>query len=189
MAKWLMTVFILVIFAPAAIAGEDPGPEALGVYFDKFGDRNCKDDLEAGASFSVWFVYTNPSQSSILGFEAGYHTTAAFVQLGLFPPCDILTPVEPELDNLHLACPPFLVTTQATPLYRIDYLYLGFEAVDATFHLERARESTQPGNNPHIILTDGSYLEVQAGYPAYTTVFCGVPTEKIAWGSIKSLYR
>ena len=167
----------------------DPRPDVLGVYFDEFGDRNCKDDLNPGAPFSVWFVYTNPTVPFILGFEASYHTTADFIQMGLFPRCESITPVEPDLDNLLATCSIPFPTTQATPLYRIEYLYLGFESVETTFHLEKARESIQPGNNPYIILADGSIMEVQAGGPAITTLHCVLPVEKMVWGSIKSLYR
>lgn len=184
-----MTVFILLMISQGAVAVVDPRPDVFGVYFDEFGDRNCKDDLIPGVVISVWFVYTNPTVSSILGFEAGYHTTTDFLQVGLYPPCGILQPVVPELDNLTIICGTPLVTGPATPLYRIEYLYLGIGPVEATYYLEKARDSTQPGNNPYIILSDGSIMEVQAGDPAYTTLFCGVSTEKVGWGTIKSLYR
>ncbi len=189
MARWLLTVFILLLFSQAAVAVVDPRPDVMGVYFDEYGDQNCKDDLFVATPFSVWFVYTNPSVDSILGFEAGYHTTAGFTQVGLYPPCGLITPVMPELDNLIVVCPVPIATTQATPLYRIEYLYLGVGSVETTFYLEKARESTQPGNNPHVILADESIMEVQAGQPAYTTLVCVLSTEKLVWGSIKSLYR
>ena len=189
MTRWIMTVFILLMFSQAAVAQVDPRPDVLGVYFDEYGGRNCNDYLTPSVPFSVWFVYTNPTVPSILGFEAGYHTTASFLQMGIYPPCGLIMPVVPELDNLSIACPTPILTAPATPLYRIEYLYLGFEARETTFYLEKARESIQPGNNPYIILADGSFMEVQAGNPAYTTLCCGVSIEKVGWGSIKSLYR
>jgi hypothetical protein len=189
MARWLLLVFVLVVFAQAASGVSDPRPDVLGVYFDYFGDQICEDNLLIAVPFSVWFVYTNPSETSILGFEAGYHTTAEFFQLGIFPPCGIIWTEIPELDNLFVACAEPMATTEATVLFRIEYLMLGFENPDSIFYLEKARESTQPGTNPYIILADGSLMEAQAGMTAYTTLCCGLPTENRGWGSIKSLYR
>ena len=184
-----MMAFILVVFGQAAFAVVDPRPDVLGVYFDDFGVQHCRDDLLIAVPFSVWIVYTNPSVTSILGFEAGYHTTGEFLQLGLYPPCGIIWVIPPELDNLYIACSTPLATTQATPLLRIEYLYLGFEALDSVFYLEKARDSSQPGNNPYIILADGSSLEALAGVPAFTSLCCGLPTANVEWGTIKSLYR
>jgi len=184
-----MMVFILVVFVQTALGVSDPRPDLLGVYFDEYGDQICKDNLQVAVPFSVWFVYTNSSVTSILGFEAGYHTTAEFLQLGIYPPCGIIWPVMPELDNLYVACGSPIATTQATPLFRIEYLPLGSEPPDSVFYLEKARDSAQPGNNPYIILADGSLQEAQAGVPAFTSLCCGVPAVNVGWGTIKSLFR
>jgi hypothetical protein len=184
-----MMAIILVVFVQTASAVSDPRPDVLGVYFDEYGDQICKDNLPVAAPFSVWFVYTNPSVTSILGFEAGYHTTAEFLQLGIYPPCGIIWTEMPELDNLYIACSSPIATTQATPLFRIEYMSLGFEAPDSVFYLEKARDSAQQGNNPYIILADGSLMEAQAGGPAFTSLCCGVPAVNVGWGTIKSLYR
>jgi len=184
-----MFALVLVMFAQPAGAAVDPRPDVLGVYFDEFGDRPCKDDLIQAVPFSVYFVYTNPTVNSILGFEAGYYTTAGFLQLGIFPPCGIIWTVMPDLDNLYVTCAVPLATAQATPLFRIDYLYIGFEPLESVFYLEKARDSIQPGSNPYIILADGSPMEAQAADPAYTTTFCALATEPMGWGTIKSLFR
>ena len=189
MVRWLMTLLILVLMAQAATAAVDPRPDVLGVYFDDAGNLTCKDDRAPSILFSVWLVYTNPSVPHILGFEAGYHTTATFLQVAIHPPCLIVNPVEPELDNLFYACGEPIPTAAAMPLFSIDYLYLGSEPWESSFHLEKARDSVMPGNNPHIILPDGTPMEAQAGAVAYTTLFCTVATEDLNWGSVKSLYR
>ena len=134
-------------------------------------------------------IVINSFAASILGFEAGYHTTADFMQLGLYPSCGIVWVFPPELDNLTVVCSTPMATTGATPLLRIEYMSLGFESPDSIFFLEKARESSLPGDNPYIILPDGSFLEAQAGVAAFTSLCCGVPTEKVGWGTIKSLYR
>jgi hypothetical protein len=189
MARLLMMVFILVMITQAAYGVSDPRPDVLGVYFDEYGDQICNDMVLIGVPFSVWFVYTNPTPTSILGFEAGFYTTGdSFVRLGMYPPCSIIW-IPPDLDNLTLICSEPFATAEATPLFRIEYLYIGGGSPESTFYLENASGSSLPGNNPYIILADGSPLEVQAGYPAYTTYFCGVPVENMDWGTIKSLYR
>jgi len=189
MARLLTITIILVLFAAAAWGADDVVADQFGVYFDEYGTQICKDTIPIASPFSIWFVYTEPSAESILGFEAGYHTTAQFLQLGIYPPCGIIWTVQPELDDLYVACSEPMATAEATPLFRIDYLALGTESPDSVFYLEKARNSALPGNNPHIILEDGSLLEVQAQVPAYTTLCCGVPTTEVEWGSIKSLYR
>lgn len=189
MARLLMVAVILGMFTQVAIADVDSGPDVLGVYFDENGDQICKDDVWFATPFSVWIVYTNPSAASILGFEAGYHTTADFLQLGLYPPCGLVWVFPPELDNLTVVCSTPMATTEATPLLRVEYMSLGSESPDSIFYLEKARESSLPGDNPYIILADGSYLAAQAGVAAYTTLCCGVPTENMDWGMIKTLYR
>ena len=189
MARLVMVVFMLVMFLQTAFAVVDPRPDVLGVYFDEYGNLPCKDDLQVAVPFSVWIVYTRPSVTSIQGFEAGYHTTTEFIQLGLYPPCGIVWVIPPELDNLYIACDTPMVTNLATPLLRIEYLYLGSEAFDSIFYLEKARDSSQPGTNPYIILADGSPMEVQAGGSAYTSFICALPMDEVGWGTIKSLYR
>jgi hypothetical protein len=185
----LMIVRVLMVLAPAAPGVSDPPSDLMGVYFDEFGEQICEDNLQPFVPFSLWIVYTNPSATSILGYELGYHTTAEFLQLGLYPPCGIIWIDPPELDNLYVICGEPVPTSAATPLLRIDYMALGFEDSEAVFYVEKASGSIQPGNNPHVILADGSLMEVQAHVPAYTTLCCGVPTENLGWGSIKSLFR
>lgn len=189
MVRLLMIVFILVMFTQAAFGVYDPRPDVLGVYFDEYGDRICNDMVQASVPFSIWFVYTNPTPASILGFEAGYYTTGdSFFRLGMYTPCSIMW-IPQDLDNLTLLCPEPFATAEATPLFRIEYMYIGGGGPESTFYLEKASGSLLPGDNPYIILADGSPIEVQAGYPAYTTLFCGVSVENMDWGTIKSLYR
>jgi hypothetical protein len=184
-----MIAFILIMFTQAAFGVADPRPDVLGVYFDEFGDQICNDSVPISVPFSVWFVYTNPTPTSILGFEAGYYTTGdSFIRLAIHPPCSIMW-IPPDLDNLTLLCPEPFATAEATPLFRIEYLYIGGGSPESTFYLEKASGSPLPGDNPYIILADGSPFEVQAGVPAYTALSCGVPSENLDWGTIKSLYR
>lgn len=189
MTRLSSTVLVVLVLAQTASAVVDPRPDVLGLYFDESGNVQCKDDLIVGVPFTVWFVYTNPSVPFVRGFEAGFHTTATFLRLALNPPCGIIWTVEPELDNLFISCGEPLATAAATPLFSIDYLYLGAESREATFYLEKARDSVLPGTNPYIILPDNGVLEAQAGDPAYTTANCAVAAEELEWGSIKSLYR
>ena len=189
MVRLLMIAFILIMFTQAAYGVYDPRPDVLGVYFDEYGDQICNDMVQASVPFSVWFVYTNPTPASILGFQAGLFTAGdSVIRLAMYPPCDVMW-VDPNPENLNVLCPEPFATAEATPLFRIEYLYVGSVVPESTFRVENASMPTWPGDNPYIILADGSPLEVQAGYPAFTTMFCGVPTEKMGWGTIKSLYR
>jgi len=189
MVRLLLIAFVLVVFTQAAYGVSDPRPDVLGVYFDEFGDQVCSDGVFASIPFSVWIVYTNPTPTSILGFQAGLYTAGdSFLRLEMFPPCWIMW-IDPDPENLTVSCATPITTAEATPLFGIDYLYVGPGAPEATFHLEKASGSTLPGDNPYIILADGSPLEVQPGYPAYTTMSCGAPTQDMGWGRIKSLYR
>ncbi len=189
MARLLMIAFILVMFTQAAFGVSDPRPDVLGVYFDEFGDQVCNDGVFASVPFSVWIVYTNPTPASILGFEAGLYTAGdPFFRLAMYPLCDMMW-IDPNPENLWMECPVPFTPTEATPLFRIDYLYLGSGVPESTFHLENASTPYWPGDNPHIVLADGSPFEVQAGYPAFTTSSCGVPTKSMDWGTIKTLYR
>jgi len=189
MARLLLIAFILVMFTQAAYGVADPRPDVLGVYFDEFGEQVCNDMVQASIPFSVWIVYTNPTPTSILGFEAGLYTTGGpYIMLGMHPPCDIMW-IDPDPENLIVDCSTPFPTAEATPLFRIEYLYLGSGVPESTFRVEKASGSSLPGDNPYIILADGSPMEVQAGVAAYTTLYCGLPTENMGWGTIKSLYR
>jgi len=184
-----MIASILTMFTQVVFAATDPRPDVLGVYFDEYGDQICSDSVFNAIPFSVWIVYTNPTPTSVLGFQAGLYTTGdSFIRLAMHPPCEIMW-IEPDPENLTVGCPIPLPTAEATPLFRIDYLYVGSGVPESTFRLEKASGSILPGDNPHIILADGSTMEVQPGVPAYTTMCCGVSTEKLGWGTIKSLYR
>ena len=185
----LSIFLVLVLFSQSAWGVTDPRSDVIGVYFDEFGDQICEDTFLIGLPFSVWIVYTNPSVTSILGYELGYYTTSEFIQLGLLPPCGLIWIVPMDLENLFVTCGSPNPTSQATPLLRIDYLFMGYEDPDSIFYVEKARDSVLPGTNPYIILADGSFMEAQAGIPAYTTLCCGLPTEILGWGSVKSLYR
>jgi hypothetical protein len=190
MARTLMIAFILVLFAQAAFAVVDPRPDVMGVYFDETGDQICNDTVIPFTPFSVWIVYTNPTPAMILGFEAGYFLNGTLLQIAIFWPCDIVFPFPPDLDDLHVICGEPFPTSQATPLVHFQYMHLPPPDVpEVTFHLEKASGSSLPGDNPYVILADGSPFEVLAGEPAYTTSNCGVPTENMGWGTIKSLYR
>jgi len=186
----MMMAFILVLFAQTAFAVVDPRPDVLGVYFDETGDQICNDAVIPFTPFSVWIVYTNPTPAEILGFEVGYFLNGSLLQLAIFWPCDLVFPIPPDLENLYVVCSEPFLTAQATPLVHFQYMHLTPPDVpEVTFHLEKASGSSQPGDNPYIILADGSPFEVLAGDPAYITSDCSVPTEILGWGTIKSLYR
>jgi len=189
MTRPIKTLIVLLVLAQAGPGVSDPPSELIGVYFDEYGQQICEDNLMPYVPFPLWVVYTNPSVTSILGYELGYHTTAEFLQLGLYPPCGLIWIDPPELDNLYVVCGDPVPTSAATVLLRIDYMALGYEDPEAVFYVDKASGSVQPGNNPHVILADGSLMEVQAHVPAYTTLCCGVPSEEMGWGSIKCLYR
>ena len=190
MARYVMTAFVLVMFSQAAFAVSDPRPDVLGVYFDETGDQICNDAVIPFTPFSVWIVYTNPTPAMILGFEAGFFLNGALMQLAIFWPCDLVFPGPPDLENLNVVCSEPFPTAQATPLVHFQFMHLPPPDVpEVTFHLEKAGGSPLPGENPYVILADGSPFEVQAGDPAYITSDCSVPTEILGWGTIKSLYR
>jgi hypothetical protein len=190
MARWFSLFLILILSASTAQGVSDPRPDVLGVYFDEFGERTCSDTMPVSVPFSVWLIYTNPTPASILGFEAGYHFFAGanYLALGAQWPCGIVWLVEPDRDNLYLTCTEPFPTAAAMPLVRFDYLFLGGYQ-EATFHVEKASGSVQPGSGPHIILADGSLMEVLPGTPAFISYICSVPTARKEWGTIKSLYR
>jgi hypothetical protein len=189
MIRLLMIALVLLMLAPTAGGASDPPSDLIGVYFDEYGEQICEDNILLYVPFSLWVVYTNPSVTSILGYELGYHTTAEFMQLGVYPPCGLIWVDPPELENLTVVCGEPIPISGPTVLLRLEYMALGFEEPETVFYVNKASGSAQPGNNPHIILEDGSYMEAQAQVPAYTTLCCGVPTEGMGWGSIKSLYR
>lgn len=188
MARSILLVLILVLSSSLAQGVSDPRPDVLGIYFDESGDQTCNDSILASVPFSVWLVYTNPTPAAILGFEAGFYFSGSLISLGAQWPCGIVWLVEPDLDNLYVACGEPFPTTAATPLVRFDYLFLG-GLLEGSFHIEKASGSTAPGTGPNIILADSSFLEVLPGTPAFLTMWCGVPSTTVDWGSIKSLYR
>ena len=189
MIRMLTIAFMLVMFSQAAFAVIDPRQDVLGVYFDEYGNQTCKDDVIPFTTFSVWIVYTNPTPTQILGFEAGFYVYGTLTETDFVGPCDIVWISPPELDNLYVTCAQPFLTARATPLLHFEYIHLAPGMPDVTFHLEKARGSSLPGNNPYIILADGSSMEVQAGGPADICFTCALPTEKMGWGTIKSLYR
>lgn len=189
MIRLLLIAVVLMMLASTAGGVPDPPSELIGVYFDEFGEQICEDSILLFTPFSLWVVYTNPSVNSILGYELGYHTTTEFLQLATYPPCGLIWINPPEFDNLYVVCGEPIPISGPTVLLRMEYMALGFEDPEAVFYVTEASGSTQPGDNPHVILEDGSFWEVQAQVPAYTTLCCGVPTEEWGWGSIKSLYR
>lgn len=189
MNRLLMIAFVLLMSAAIAWGVPDPPSDLIGAYFDEIGEQLCEDNIVLYSPISLWVVYTNPSVTSILGYELGYHTTTEFLQLATYPPCGLIWINPPEFDNLYVACGEPIPISGPTVLLRMEYMALGFEDPEAVFYVTKASGSTQPGDNPHLILADGSLMEAQAQVPAYTTLSCGVPTEELGWGSIKSLYR
>lgn len=189
MTRWFLVALLVVLMVPVAAAQDNPTPDLFGVYFDDLGTVFCRDDIPYYTPFSVYFVYKNPTVPAILGFEAAYYTTAEFLELGVYPPCGIVWPSPPDMGNLWVECSSPQPTSEATPLLRIDYMAMGTEDPESVFFLEKAQNSSQPGENPYIILPDGSFLETQAALPSYTTLCCGIPSVSVGWGTIKSLYR
>jgi hypothetical protein len=189
MSRSVSIACVLALLIPVACGADDPPAELIGVYFDEFGDQICQDNIPLFVPFSLWIVYTNPSVATMRGYELGYFTTTEFIQLALEPPCGIIWLDPPPLDNLYVDCGEPIPTAAATPLLRLEYMAFGFENPEAVYYVAKASGSAQPGDNPHVILEDGSYLEVQAQVPAYTTLCCGLPVDQLGWGSVKSLYR
>jgi hypothetical protein len=56
--------------------------------------------------------------------------------------------IPPDMDNLTLLCPTPIPTAEATPLLRIEYLFVGGGVPESTFYLEKASGSALPGDNP-----------------------------------------
>jgi len=189
MTRWILMTLVVLLWSHAALGASDPRPDVLGVYFDANADQTCRDNLQLGTLFSVYLVYTNPSVAEILGFEAGYYMTGNFLEVAVHWPCGIIWTVQPDLDNLYVACGEPFPAFPATPLVQFDYFYGGGGVPEGTFHVEKASGSAEPGPHPNIIRADGSLMNVEAGYPAYILSNCGLPAEKVEWGSVKTLYR
>jgi hypothetical protein len=189
MARSILLVSFLILLTTAASGVSDPRTDVLGLYFDANADLTCRDDGLIAVPFSVYLIYTNPSVDAIRGFEAGFHVTGDFILLSAQWPCGIIWVVDPELDNLYVACAEPIPVGVATPLVRFDLMSLAAGPIEGTFLMDKASGSVQPGDNPHIILPDDSLMEVNAGHPAYILYDCGVPVESTEWGSIKSNYR
>ncbi len=189
MARLLTIAVILVVFTQVAVAGVDPRPDVLGVYFDEGGYLSCNDAVVPFTPFFVWIVYTNPTPAQILGFEAGFYLSGSLTEVAIFWPCDLVWVLPPELDDLYVTCAEPFPTSEATPLVRFEYVHLDTGVPEVTFHLEKASGSSLPGDDPYIILADGSPFEVRAGGSAYTTWSCALAVEPTDWGTIKSLYR
>ena len=103
--------------------------------------------------FSLWVVYTNPSVTSILGYELGYHTTTEFLQLATYPPCGLIWINPPEFDNLYVVCGEPIPISGPTVLLRMEYMALGFEDPGSCFlcdqgqwiHPTRGQSPRHPG--------------------------------------------
>lgn len=189
MMRLILAILAVLLWVFAASGVSDPRTDVLGLYFDENANQTCLDGLLPGVPFSIYLIYTNPSVPEILGFEVGYHQTGTLFELPFLWPCGLIWTVEPDLDNLFVACSEPFLTSPANILVQFDYMWLGGSPPEATFYVEKASGSAQPGNKPHIILPDGSLMEVEPGYVAFTMDFCGVPADALEWGAIKSLYH
>ena len=166
-----------------------PGPDALGLYFDEEA-LNTELAVEAGASYQVYLILTNPTMNAIEGWESaviltnGNSVTTTEFPAGSQP---LLNGPQEWAVSMTTAMPCNVLTKLA--------VFTGLATTDepAPFYLGNISVPSQAGDYPGALLVGGDWiaLDVASGDPALPVagVNGGTPNETSSWGAVKSLFR
>jgi hypothetical protein len=166
-----------------------PGPDALGLYFDV--EAQTRDiDVEAGASFEIYLILTNPTMNSIEGWESaviltnGNSVTTTEFPVGSQP---LLNGPQDWAVSMTIPMPCNVLTKLAV------FTVLSVSDEHATFFLGNISAPSLAGDYPSVCLTGGDWtaLDLSSEDPSLPVaeVNGSTPDQKTTWGAVKSLFR
>ena len=191
--RLVLIPFLMICGLPGFSSGfaqlDLPGPDALGLYFD---EEALERDLavEAGASFELFLILTNPTMNAIEGWESaviltnGNTVTTTEFPVGSQP---LLNGPEDWAVSMTAPMPCNVLTKLAV------FTVLATTDQYAPFYLGNISAPSLLGDHPAVHLAAGGWaaLEVSSGDPALpvASVNGSTPNEESSWGAVKSLYR
>jgi len=191
--RWVLILLLITCVLPGISPGSAqadlPGPDVLGLYFD---EEALERDLavEAGASFRLFLILTNPTMDAIEGWESaviltnGNSVTTTEFPVGSQP---LLNGPEDWAVSMTAPMPCNVLTKLAV------FTVLATTDQHAPFYLGNISAPSLVGNHPAVHLAGGGWtaLEVSSGDPALpvASVNGSTPNEESGWGAVKSLYR
>ncbi len=166
-----------------------PGPDALGLYFDdEAQDRDLA--VEAGASFELFLILTNPTMNAIEGWESaviltnGNTVTTTDFPVGSQP---LLNGPQDWAVSMTSPMPCNVLTKLAV------FTVLAATDQHASFYLGDISAASLAGDYPAVHLAGGGWtaVDVSSGDPAMpvASVNGSTPSVESTWGAVKSLYR
>ncbi|MGD9549256.1 MAG: hypothetical protein AB7V45_17170 [Candidatus Krumholzibacteriia bacterium] len=196
MKKSVMLLAAMLI-ATSAFAVVDPDTDMLGLYFDTTADVVCTTAAPL-AHVPAYVIYTNPSLTSIRGFEckvsyvAGDNNTSISAT---FPTSttDVGNKTAPNFNFIAGFANP-LPTSEATVLAILDIFYLNFSGSPMDFYVGAAVPSSSELGLPMVLRSDFSEMNIgtstEGGLAAQLNGACGVvENEDASFGAVKALFR
>ncbi len=189
--KKLLVLMLAMAIAGSAFAVVDEDADMIGVYFDTNADTYCASP-GAGMFFNFYVILTNPSTSTIDGFQYSLQ-----IEGDLVVPFPAVMPagtnVGTDLEPIHglgapLTCAPatVLATYYGNFSAATQYFTLAAhpEAFDAHFGYDL------PAVTTNSIMRDVGFSTMDGTHCAVLNGDCDiVATEDVTFDSVKSLYR
>jgi hypothetical protein len=204
MKKLLVLLAVLALAAPA-MAGIDPGPNGIGVYFDLGANINCAQPAPY-ALLNMYLIATNITESSgISGWEThvyfnpvpGAGVTYTYAGVGAVNP--LTAPdFQVGMGGGPLPYSPAVLMLTMSTFYLGGPLSIGLGPITTaptSFPLTRS-PGYAAGNDPSKLVA----LKCSSNWPwlSVPNAFlvaganagdCPVPTEDTSWGGVKALYQ
>ena len=191
MAKWVVLSVALLI--PGLGFGVvEPDPDSFGLYFDENADVYFVDGVGPNEQVNLYLILTNPSQSTICGFEVGMDMVGNAMVLSTvsLDPNWGMSDYSNWIQGFSQPQP----TASATILLQHNVLYMAVDLAPVEFYLHGSNPSSIDPGYPTILWEDGvlqmAYISAPYGPEAQINGVCSVVgTESRTFGSMKSLFR
>ncbi len=189
--KNVVSVLLVFLTASAAVAGLDPNPDSMGIYFDPLGNQ-VYTHVAMFTPFNVYLLLMNP-QSATDGFECTVTASGApFFILSTTLPADTVD-ADPSADGFAVgSATPFVVTSDAMIICTWQYMVQSGSPL--YYYIGQGTHPSLPGGLP-VVTGDGVLRRcgVASGDVAWPVAIVNPPivdvVESNIFGSVKSLFR
>ena len=191
--KNIVSVLLVVLTASVALAGLDPNPDSMGIYFDPFGNT-VQTHVALFTPFNVYLLLMNPA-----GITDGFECTvtpsgAPFFALSTTLPAGALD-VDASANGFAVGAASPLSTNAGGAMVLCTWQYMVQAATPLEFRIGPATFPSMPGGLP--VVTGSGVLRrcgissgsVTAPVAYVNGVTQPVATEISSFGNVKSLFR
>ncbi len=185
-----LLLIVTLLVASTALAVIDENQNVIGLYFDTDADTDCLESVGLNSQIPCYIILTNPTFSSLRGFELGFDYGSELLLLGTELAQSEALNAGSE-GNLVVGFGSPAQTETATLLVTLNMMYIDMDNTPTSLTLHGANPSSLDSAFP-VILTENELIATSLHNSRFSHQMNGVcqfTDLPAAWDEVKTLYR